>query len=365
MRFKASPVKSLHHDPAELFRGDLTGLPAPEIHRQLASQRDQGPFLLPGGGLGIKQDMLPPLDGFTLRLIKHHAPGQFDQSPADAGIAGLGDGEITMALAGTADAAAQSGVTADLFAVLEAGPVAEFGDEHAQREWTQTFGPDFRGQGLDLFGQGVELFLDGGNEFAPDLQPGPQPFREGERLGPPFTPQTQALRQTKTAALGSQALPFAPKLLALAGERPPLFFGFGGDADDAHGPEVAPEVAIQIQGQFAGIGLVGHHPFMLGIEFVRMHNIDGDPQRAELPVEVKAAGSGLINDDDLVRQSTLFFHEGEEAGRREPLGGLRRLPITHPHHAELLDVPVHAEFELADTGLRFRVERRIRFHRHV
>ena len=77
-----------------------------------------------------------------------------------------------MALARAADAAAQAGVAADLFAVLEAGPIAEFGDEHAQRQRPQTFGPGFWGERLNLLGEAVELVLDGGNEFAPDLQPG-------------------------------------------------------------------------------------------------------------------------------------------------------------------------------------------------
>lgn len=37
----------LHH-PAQLLRGDLAGLPAPQIHRQLASQGDNGLFFAPG-----------------------------------------------------------------------------------------------------------------------------------------------------------------------------------------------------------------------------------------------------------------------------------------------------------------------------
>ena len=98
MSFKGSPVKRLHHDPAELFGRELAGLPAPEIHGELAGQRHQGALLLPRGRLGIQQDMLPTLDGVALRLVEDHAPGQFDQGPADAGVAGLGDGEITMTL---------------------------------------------------------------------------------------------------------------------------------------------------------------------------------------------------------------------------------------------------------------------------
>src|ERR1700694_2928705 len=82
-------------------------------------QRHEGPFLLSRRGLGIQEDMLPALDGFTLRLIEDHAPGQFHERPAHASITGFGDGEITMTLARTADATTQPGVTANLFAVLE------------------------------------------------------------------------------------------------------------------------------------------------------------------------------------------------------------------------------------------------------
>jgi hypothetical protein len=125
-----------------------------------------------------------------------------------------------MTLARTADAAAEPGVTADLFAVLEPGPVTEFGDEHAEGERTQTFGPNLWGQGLDLLGEGVQLFLDGGNKFAPDLQPWLQPIRQDEGLRPPFPAQPDALGQPETAALGGQPLPFAPELFPLATSRP-------------------------------------------------------------------------------------------------------------------------------------------------
>jgi hypothetical protein len=41
------------------------------------------------------------------------------------------------------------------------------------------------------------------------------------------------------------------------------------------------------------------------------------------------------------------------------------LAVTHPHHPEIIDVPVHPEFQLLDAGLRFSFEKRIGFHRHV
>ena len=72
------------------------------------------------------------------------------------------------------------------------------------------------------------------------------------------------------------------------------------------------EVAIQFQGQFAGIGLVGHHPFMLRIEFDRMHDKGRDAEGGELPVEVKTARPGFVNHEDLVGQGELFLTKGRK-----------------------------------------------------
>jgi len=128
---------------------------------------------------------------------------------------------------------------------------------------------------------------------------------------------------------------------------------------------VAAEVAVQLQGQFAGVRLVGHHAFMVGIEFLRMHDKYRDAEGGELPVEMEATRTSFVDDEDLVGQRALFLHEQQKTGGRKPLRRLGRLAITHPHDAEVFDVPVHAEFELLDSVLRFRMERRIRFHRHV
>ena len=355
----------MHHDPAELFRGDLAGLPAPEVHRQLPGQGHDCAFALAGGGLGIEEHVFPALDGLALRLIADHAPGQFNQGPAHAGVAGLGDGQVAMAEARTADAAAQAGVTADLLAIVEAGPVAQFGDQHSQRERAQTFGPDLGRQRLDLLGQGVQLFLDGGDEFAPDGQPPFEPFRERKFLPPPFAAQADALGETKTAALGGQALAFAAELFALAGEDAALFLGGRGDADHTHGPPVAAQIAVQLQGQFAGIGLVGDDALVLRIEPDRMDDEGGDAQGGELAMELEAARPGFVNREHLAGQGELLPHEGQEAGGGEALGWLGRLAVAHPDDPEMIGVPVHAQFELVDWGLRFGWEERIGFHRHV
>ena len=216
-----------------------------------------------------------------------------------------------------------------------------------------------------MFGQGVELFLHGGDEFAPDGQPPFEPFREREFLRPPFPAQADALGQAETAALGGQALAFAAQLFALAGEHPALFLLRGGHADDTHGAEITLEIAIQFQDQFAGIGLVGDHTLVLRIEFDGMDDISRGTQRGELAVEMKAAGTGFVNDEDLVGQRELFLDEIQEAGRGEALGRLGREAVAHPRDAEMIGVPVHPELELVDSVLRFRFEGRIGVHRHV
>jgi hypothetical protein len=80
-----------------------------------------------------------------------------------------------------------------------------------------------------------------------------------------------------------------------------------------------------------------------------------------LAVQVKAAGSGFVYHKYLVSQGELFLHEGQEAGRREPLGRLGRLPIAHPGHPEMIGVPIHSQLELLDTDLRFDGWRRTCF----
>ena len=95
-----------------------------------------------------------------------------------------------------------------------------------------------------------------------------------------------------------------------------------------------------------------------------MHEKGRRAQRSELAVEVKAARPGFVNHEHLAGQRELFLHERQEAGRGEPLRRLGRLAVTHPDHPEMIGVPVHSEFELLDSVLRFCVGKRIRFHRH-
>ena len=90
-----------------------------------------------------------------------------------------------------------------------------------------------------------------------------------------------------------------------------------------------------------------------------------DARRGELAMEVKAARSGFVNHEHLVGQRPLFLHERQEAGRGEPLCRLGRLAVAHPDHPEMIGVPIHPQLELPDADLRFRIFRRICFHRHV
>ena len=139
------------------------------------------------------------------------------------------------------------------------------------------------------------------------------------------------------------------------------------DGDDARRiPEkFAAEITIQVQGQFAGIGFIGHHSFMLRIQFYRMHDKGRGSHPGQLAVEVETPRPGFVNDKHPAGQRQLFLHEGQEAGRGEPLRRLGRLAVAHPDHPEMIGVPVHSQLELLDSCLRFRIWRRIRFHRHV
>lgn len=171
--------------------------------------------------------------------------------------------------------------------------------------------------------------------------------------------------QTQAAALGGEPLTFPPELFPLAAQGPALFFRLGGHADDTQGPLIAAQVTVQIQGQFAGIGFVGHHAFMVGIEFLRMHDKYRDAECGELPVEMETARPSFVNHAHLIGQGELFLHEQQETGRGEPLRRLRGLAIAYSDDPEMIGVPVHSEFQLLDSVLRFRFWRRIRFHRHV
>jgi hypothetical protein len=137
-----------------------------------------------------------------------------------------------------------------------------------------------------------------------------------------------------------------------------LFLRRCGYADHTHGPEVATEVTIQIQGQFAGIGFVRNHTLMARIEFFRMNNKNRHPQRGELAMQVNATRPGFVNDKHRIGERELFLHERQERGRGEPLRWLRRLAVAHPRHPEMIGVPIHTQLELPDTGLRFGVGQR-------
>ena len=128
--FKENPVKNVY----TMTQPSCSGVTLPVCQRQrsTASWRASATsarFFCRAAALGFNSTCRQRWTALALGLIKDHAPGQFDQGPAHAGITGLGDGQVAVTLTGTADPAAQAGVTADLFAVLEARPVAEFGDQ--------------------------------------------------------------------------------------------------------------------------------------------------------------------------------------------------------------------------------------------
>jgi hypothetical protein len=179
--------------------------------------------------------------------------------------------------------------------------------------------------------------------------------------------QPDALGQPETAALGGQPLPFAPELFPLATQCPPLFFRLRGHADDTHSLEIAAEIAIQFQGQFAGIGLVGDNAFMLGREFVAVAiepageaqaegagiqlvglalavERDGRDEKTlsaggqQFAMEHKAEATTFLHAEDLETFGDPLLHLGDELGAGELARGVRIGVVLLGHG--------HDEFEM-------------------
>src|SRR5262245_28548586 len=126
---------------AEFFRGALAGVEAPEVDGELAGDRDDGFLACGAGGLcAFGEDEESFADGRIGGLEADQSPGEFDERGAQAWIAVLGDGAWDPFGAAGVFARAEAGVAADLAAVAEAAPVADFaGDSHGG-EFAQTGG---------------------------------------------------------------------------------------------------------------------------------------------------------------------------------------------------------------------------------
>ena len=118
---------------AQFFGRTLTGGPAPEIDGELASHRDDGFFACGAWSFGAAAQHLQPLvNGWIGRLEVDEPPGQFDERGAQARVAVLGHGSRDSSTAAGVLPRAEACVAADLTAVLEATPVADFAsNDHA------------------------------------------------------------------------------------------------------------------------------------------------------------------------------------------------------------------------------------------
>ena len=341
----------LNHFPAQLFGGDPTGLPAPQIDGQLPRHRHNGLFAFAGVTAGLQQNVFPLLDGFALGLELDHAPGQFEQQISESGVAVFGDAQVQMALAAGTDPAAQTAEGTDLTAIGEALPVAHFILGGGQRQRPATEGPELGRLLLDGGGQRVELFLHGVKHGAIELQPFAQPAGElFEQLGPltvvpPIAQLTvMSLGEHQAFAHGVEPLAFAAELFALPADTAALFFLRRGDADDGEGFGVSGEVTIQPTDQFGGIGFVGVDPFAEGVEFHGADDEASDAPGGELAGQTETARTGFVDGIDFIGQGELLFDERCERGARiDPLRWLRARAVELADDPQVLGMLIDAE----------------------
>ena len=100
---------------AEVRGGAASGLPAPEIHGELAGDGDNG-FLARGSGgpCAFGQDEEALFDRSVVGLEADQSPGQFDERGAQPRVAVLGHGARHPLAAAGVFAGAEAGVAADL-----------------------------------------------------------------------------------------------------------------------------------------------------------------------------------------------------------------------------------------------------------
>ena len=115
---------------SEFLRRGLAGAQAPEVDRELAGDGDDRFLARGAGGEGaFAQDETPAGEGVVGGLEADQAPGGFDEGGADSGVTVLGDAPLEASLAGGVFARTESGVAADLAAVLESLPVTDLAVE--------------------------------------------------------------------------------------------------------------------------------------------------------------------------------------------------------------------------------------------
>src|SRR5438309_1813941 len=77
------------------------------------------------GQCSFAQDLVPFADRFVVGLEADQAPGQFHQSGAQAWVAVLGYATLQARVAATVFSGTESGVAADLAAIVEPMPIAD------------------------------------------------------------------------------------------------------------------------------------------------------------------------------------------------------------------------------------------------
>lgn len=356
--------KGSGHFPAQLLWGDPAGLPAPQIDGQLTGQGDDGLFAFATMRALGQEDVFPFLEGATLGLEADHAPGQFDEEVAQAGVAMLGNGQVQVCLAAGTDAAAQAGQGADLLAVVEAIPVTDFVGGTGQGQRAQAQGTGFGGLGNHRLSQGRQLLVQRQQDRAKDGQtfdqPGGQLDRElvpGEWL-PPMAFNAMALGQHEAPAHGLQALTFATDLFALTRDTAALFFLGGRDADRGKGLAVAGQETIQTADQFGGIGFIGVDAFAQRVELHGADNEDLNAPGLELAGQTETAGAGFIDGEDLFGLGQLLFDKAfqVESGI-DPLGRLGTGAIELPDKAQVGGVLINAQEDpVIERVCRLRID---------
>src|ERR1700728_2914751 len=181
----AGPNLSLRHNPTQLLRRGPVGLPSPQVHGQLAGQRDNQLLLAPGMTAQAQQNRRVFFSWRIIGLIKDEAPSQFNEQPSHAAVARLGNTQVQVARAAAADRAAKSGVTAHMTWPLEALPSTEFRQQRGKGQRSKTFGPNLGCVGFHSLSQLHKLFLDGLEQGAPDFQLLTQPVRQARAQGGP------------------------------------------------------------------------------------------------------------------------------------------------------------------------------------
>lgn len=298
---------------AEFGGGAAAGVEAPQVNGQLPGHGDDGFFALRTGGFGSAgKDGQVFFHGAIVGLEADQSPSQFDQSGSQARVAVFGDTALEAFVAAGILSRAESGVAADLCAVVESRPVHDFAVDHACGQFAQAFGKGGEGAGGvfdfyaggDGFGEELDLFFQEFQKRACGFQVKEYPvwklLFEGFPLScaPPKSRAGQTLVDQQAAALGLEFGFLADELFTLAVELPSLFFLGRGDADDGEGVAVALQPAVEAQAEGLRIATIGFDSGVLFVEPLWSDDLAVDAPFPEFPTEAKPEAAGFVDDVD-------------------------------------------------------------------